>query len=230
MLQAQTELKASSGERSSRASTVEFHYEPIFWLRSFSVLAYEQLARQPGGANAAFLQELSKHQLEKLDLAAIETAFKAQHRLRSPVFVNAFPATLERLAHRLSITDENLQQRIGLEANEDVPLDHLIHCITRYPDLWWVVDDLDLRPDALDTVANPFLRTIPLTVKFHSSSTLNQAAERFDMNLLPRNWTVIVEGAKPPMLDTLKQRGVNFMQGRDLGYKQANITGTQFLI
>jgi hypothetical protein len=50
------------------------------------------------------------------------------------------------------------------------------------------------------------------------------------MNLLPRNWTVIVEGAKPPMLDTLKQRGVNFMQGRDLGYKQANITGTQFLI
>jgi hypothetical protein len=204
---------------------VEFHYEPIFWVKSQSILAYEQLARRPGDFDASFLSEISQNQTTLLDLASIETAFAAVKELKSPVFINAFPKNVERLAHRLSISADSFSDNVGLEVNEDVPLDLLIQYAKRFPDVWWILDDLDVRKDAFDTIANPFLRSLPLTAKFHAHSTINNRDHLFDTSLIPQNWTIVVEGVKPDMLSLLKQRGINFAQGRDLGRKQGNVTG-----
>jgi hypothetical protein len=206
---------------------VEFHYEPVFWLKSNHILAYEQLARRPGDFDASFLSELTPSQTKALDAASMNTALVAVSALKAPVFVNAFPENVDCLAHRLSLSDDAYRQSVGLEVNEDVPLEKILVAAKKYPDIWWILDDLDLRKDALDTVANPFLRSLPLTVKFHCHSSINNESHLFDLNMLPPNWTVIVEGVKPQLLDVLKNRGVNFVQGRDLGSKKGNVTGCQ---
>lgn len=204
---------------SGKRLEVGFEYEPIFWSRTNQVLAYEQLARRPGDFDASFLSELSVEQRGRLDRQAVGIAQTAQATLGSPVFINAFSENVETLARRLKFSAAESRAQVGLEVNEDVPLPQLLDMIQRFPEIWWIIDDMDVRKDSFDTVAHPLLRQLPLTVKFHFQSTIHNDNHYFDLGMLPSNWMVILEGVKPDRLATVRDRGISFIQGRDLGQK-----------
>lgn len=217
-------------ETVSQAIELEFAYEPVFWARTQAILAYEQLARRPGDFDASFLSELTQEQTSSLDNQAIDVALAASSILKTPVFVNAFPENVEAMARRLSLSTEDCIANVGLEVNEDLPIDQLVACVEKYPDIWWILDDLDLRKDSFDTVAHPLIRSLPLTAKFHYQCSLNSRSHNFDMNLLPSHWMVIVEGVKKDMVSTMKRRGISFIQGRDLGSNLRDVTPSRIFI
>jgi len=221
-----SQMNRAEKQSNSPELAFEFTYEPVFWSRSQAILAYEQLARRPGDFDASFLSELTKEQTAQLDLFAVDTAIAAAKLLKTPVFVNAFPENIEVMAHRLSLSNTFCQANIGLEVNEDLPLEKFVFLLGKYPDLWWILDDIDMRSDAFETVAHPLVRNNALTAKFHFQSSLHHRESAFDMNLLPSHWMVILEGVKPHMLNTCTKRGVSFIQGRDLGSEVRNVTQT----
>lgn len=209
---------------------LEFEYEPIFMARTKSIVAYEQLARKKGGVDASFLQELSKPQIEKFDSEALVVAKRAASHVGSPVFVNGFPENIERMALEISSYPSTARERIGLEVNENLPVSDLVTLMKRYPEVWWVLDDIDQRKDALETITHPGIRRSALTVKFNFKSSINEYDNVFEMSSLPANWMVIAEGVKPDMFSMLTKRGVPFIQGRDLGFKRRNPTGDTILV
>lgn len=199
-------------------SPLEFAYEPIVHTRTGRPFAYEQLARLPGGTNAAFLADLTEQSKILLTEAAVATALRATSLFRRPIFINVFS---EHLIMACDLLSSRLEQStkpefVALEIHEDTPLALAMEMAASYPNLWFVLDDITDRRDSLSTFTRPDVRRNPFTVKLPYQAGKDAANGLFDPSILPATWQMIVEGVSSTDLPLLVQQGFPLAQGRDL--------------
>ncbi len=206
---------------------IDFAYEPILFARTGAVVAYEQLARLPGGHDASWLMLLGPSQRSTLDAEACLFAERVAHKKRIPVFLNCFPESTEAVAY--AVHDNAL---LALEVHEHTPHEVVERVAREYRRLWLVLDDVTDRADCARSqpcerqdplvrlIASEWLAHKPLWVKLpvhRAENTLYGDSADLDLGKhLPRSWTVIQEGVQPDELIACWYRGMLYAQGRRL--------------
>lgn len=175
------------------------------------VVAYEQLARLPDTNHAQWLSRLSREQRIKLTNESVRHAVSFGVAANRIVSINSFPDML-----RLTAEMVDGSRGIVLEVNEQTPLMHALSLREDHPDIWLAIDDAELRPD-FDLLGSKAGHDRRLVLKT-SHHAINKIMDRQDplgieISKFP---FVVIEGAKPHMIEELWKRGYPLAQGRSL--------------
>lgn len=194
---------------------LEYVFEPVVFTKNGHILAYEQLAREPGGTCATFIQDLSEEGRFLFDKKTLEVAAEAVKFMSGKsIFVNVFPEN-SRFAAEF-IRKNGLQKKIGLELNEGFGFSDIVTIQSEYKDVWFLLDDVTSRGTFMDTIMREELRRLAFTIKIPFPHKKQACHGEFDINVFPSNWTIIVEGVSPNEVELLSNEGYLFAQGREL--------------
>lgn len=214
--------KINSGE-------IYYAYEAIVFTLTGKPVAYEQLLRSQVDGRSVPPGEifigLGSDECAFLDLISLFVANERSLEWGIPVTVNTNKDSLELVLRGFHfLPGLGIERRLGIELNEDLDVDDVNASLDIDDErIWWLLDDFTQRGEHYSSLHSKHVELPGVTYKIPWECTQKICSDIVLLELLPRNRSLVAEGAQESNLRELFNQGVSLAQGRNLN---GNMTRT----